>query len=106
MRITIAVAFAFLVLVSSRPLEAAQGDCGQPVGSGAQPIASDCLFILRAAVGSETCRPDCVCDTNDTDDTTASDALVCLKKAVGQDVGLDCRCPASPADDELQINTY
>ena len=104
MRITIAI--AFLVLVSSRPLEAAQGGCGQPVSSGAQPIASDCLFILRAAVGSETCSPDCVCDTNGTDDTTASDALVCLKRAVGQDVDLDCRCPASPAGDELQINTY
>jgi hypothetical protein len=32
--------------------------------------------------------------------------LVCLKKAVGQDVDLDCRCPVSPVGDEFQVNTY
>jgi len=29
---------------------AANGDCGQPVSNGAAPVATDCLFILNAAV--------------------------------------------------------
>src|SRR5262245_35055727 len=102
----IATALTFFILFSIAPLRAAHGGCGQPVSSGAKPIASDCLFILRSAVGSQTCDPACVCDTNGTDDTTASDALVCLKKAVGQDVDLECRCPVSPVGTELRVNTY
>jgi hypothetical protein len=77
------------------PALAAQGDCGQPVTTGANPAASDCLFILRVAVGSETCSPTCICDTNGSGSVTASDALVCLSKAVGQDVALECACTTS-----------
>jgi hypothetical protein len=62
---------------------------------GQGPTASDCLFILRTAVGSETCSPACVCDPSGDDHTTASDALVCLKKAVGQNVTLNCPCGSS-----------
>jgi hypothetical protein len=66
--------------------------CSQPVTSGANPTASDCLFILKTAVGSETCSPACICDVNSSANVTASDALTCLKKAVGQSVTLDCPC--------------
>jgi uncharacterized protein YkwD len=71
---------------------AAQGDCSQPVSSGANPTASDCLFVLRTAVGSETCSPACVCNANGDAGVSASDALFCLKKAVGEDVTLNCPC--------------
>jgi hypothetical protein len=67
--------------------------CAQPVSDGNAPVASDCLFILRTAVGTADCDPGCVCDPNGSDTITASDALVCLKKAVGQSVTLDCPCP-------------
>ncbi|HEY2773720.1 MAG TPA: choice-of-anchor tandem repeat NxxGxxAF-containing protein [Candidatus Binatia bacterium] len=67
--------------------------CGEPVTTGGSPKASDCLFILKVAVGSETCTPeDCVCNVNGDNHTTATDALLCLKKAVGQDVTLNCPC--------------
>ena len=71
--------------------------CGQPVTSGAKPTASDCLYILRTAVGTETCTPECICDVNAAGGVTASDALLCLRKAVGQDVTLDCgaACPVT-----------
>ena len=72
---------------------AALGDCGQPVTNGTTPTAADCLFILKAAVGTETCEPSCVCDTNNLAAITAADALLCLKKAVGQDILLTCPTP-------------
>ena len=70
--------------------------CGRPVTTGASPTATDCLYILRCSVGTQTCTPECICDVNATSTITATDALVCLKKAVGQDVTLDCGpgCPA------------
>jgi hypothetical protein len=52
------------------------------------------LFILRTAVGAATCAPSCVCDVNGDSSETATDALVCLKKAVGQAVELNCPCGA------------
>jgi hypothetical protein len=74
---------------------AAQGDCSQPVTGGAAPMASDCLFILRAAVGSEQCAPECICAPKGALPVTATDALICLKKAVGQAVALTCACAAT-----------
>src|SRR6185503_5248473 len=71
---------------------AAQGDCSQPVSAGAAPSASDCLFILKVAVGAQTCAPACICDPSGGGGTSASDALLCLKKAVGQGVTLNCPC--------------
>jgi len=53
------------------------------------PTASDALFTLRAATGSESCA-DCDCDVNNDTNVTASDALLILKAAVGQDVDLVC----------------
>lgn len=66
--------------------------CSTPATSGPNPTASDCLFILRAAVGTSTCSPECICDVNAAGGITATDALLCLKKAVGQDVALNCPC--------------
>lgn len=64
--------------------------CGQPVTDGDKPTVTDCLYILKAGVGSTTCTPECLCDVNASDAITAGDALLCLRKAVGQDVVLDC----------------
>jgi hypothetical protein len=71
---------------------AALNDCSQPVTNGLRPTATDCLFILKAAVGAETCNPECICAPKGTLPITATDALVCLKYAVGQPVGLNCPC--------------
>lgn len=73
---------------------AAQGDCAQPISSGSGPSASDCLFILKAAVGSVVCSPACICDPDNNGRTSAVDALMCLKVAVGQPIPLMC-CQAT-----------
>ena len=51
--------------------------------------ASDGLFMLRAGIGLETC-PTCVCDVDGSGAVTATDALVALKIAVGQQIELAC----------------
>jgi hypothetical protein len=71
---------------------AALGDCGQPLSNGSKPNATDCLHVLKAAVGVTSC--DCVCDTNGSGTLLASDALLCLRVAVGQPLELECDCPA------------
>jgi hypothetical protein len=73
--------------------------CGDPIaivaGSGlGGPIdglitATDALFILRAAVGSEVCDV-CVCDADGSGLVAATDALVALRAATGQQVTLAC----------------
>jgi len=94
-----AVELAFVVLASGLllPLPAwpAEGDCSQPVSSGAVPSVSDCLFILRTAVGISTCDPACICAPKGTLPISAADALLCLKKSVGQNVTLSCPCEAT-----------
>jgi len=70
--------------------------CGQPVTSGSNPTATDCLYILKTAVGAQACTPECLCDVNAAGGVTASDALLCLKKAVGQNVTLDCGSACIP----------
>jgi hypothetical protein len=82
--------YVFTVAFVAGVAEAQQ--CAQPVTSGANPTASDCLYILKTAVGSQTCAPECVCAPKGTLPTTAVDALLCLKKAVGQGVTLNCPC--------------
>jgi hypothetical protein len=66
--------------------------CSLPVTEGPTPKASDCLFILGAGVGSRTCTPVCICDTDASGAISASDALRCLRAAVGQPVTIDCPC--------------
>ena len=74
---------------------AAHLDCGQPFTNGTKPVASDCLFILRASIGNETCTPECICDTDGNSSTSASDALRCLLVAVSNPNGtLACDCPS------------
>jgi hypothetical protein len=70
--------------------------CGDPVGDpnesteGTGTVAAgDALFVLRSAVGGIPC-PLCTCDVNDSAGVTATDALLVLKVAVGQNTTLDC----------------
>lgn len=72
--------------------DAANGDCAQPVSSGAGPVASDCLYILRTAVGTVTPAKLCVTRPAGGSVTRASDALRCLSYSVGQPVVIDCPC--------------
>ncbi len=92
----VAAVAATAILIVSGAAFAAQGDCSQPVSSGTNPTASDCLFILKAAVGAVQCTlgtpPGCVCEPTGGNRIVATDALLCLKKAVGQGVTLNCPC--------------
>ena len=92
LRITVASAFMALVPVAAT---AGQGQCSQPVSTGSKPAATDCLHILRAAVELETCTPECLCAPSGSLPITATDALACLKIAVGSaQAATDCPCPA------------
>ena len=66
--------------------------CSQPVTSGPTPVATDCLFILQAVVGSQTCSPECICAPTGTLPPKATDALLCLKVSVGENIPLQCPC--------------
>jgi hypothetical protein len=94
-------------ILFSKPaiLESAQGDCAQPVTSGSSPGATDCLFILRAAVGSVTCDPACICAPGGSLPTTATDSLVCLEAAVGETVTLSCPCDVPQEGDDFNDNS-
>jgi hypothetical protein len=94
---------AFALLLAWQPIAAqgAMGDCSQPFTSGDSPSVTDCLFILKVAVGSETCSPECICAPSGTLPTTATDALVCLRKAVGQPIALQCPCDGLPNGDDF-----
>jgi hypothetical protein len=67
-------------------------NCAQPVSGGPMPTATDCLFILNAAVRVTTCSPECICAPSGTLPISATDALICLNKSVGVDVPLNCPC--------------
>lgn len=85
-----ACALAVLVgLAAAGVATAAKGDCGQPVSTDSGPNASDCSAVLKASVGSAVCA-ECICDINGSASLTTTDALLCLKKAVGQNVALKC----------------
>ncbi len=66
--------------------------CAQPLTSGPSPTATDCLFILKTAVGLTSCSPACICAPKGTLPPTATDALFCLKRAVGSPIALNCPC--------------
>jgi hypothetical protein len=79
---------------SSTTTTLAADACGDPVPdapatSSALVTASDALFILRAAVGSESCGL-CVCDVDTSGAVAASDALAVLQFAVGIDISMSC----------------
>jgi hypothetical protein len=73
--------------------------CGRPVTSvaiytaePAAPSASDCLYVLGAAVGLIDCNPFCICDLAHPAGVSATDALVCTRAAVAGTVDLTCSC--------------
>lgn len=68
------------------------GDCAQPVTTGPDPVATDCLFILNVAVGIGECDPGCICELNATPPITSTDALICLNGVVGLVTELTCSC--------------
>ncbi len=84
---------------------AAKGDCSQPASNGSVPAASDCLYILKVAVGSLTCTPACICAPKGTLPTSTSDALLCLRKSVGQPAQLKCPCSTVPIGDDFNDNS-
>jgi hypothetical protein len=88
-----------LLLLWPGAVQAAKGACSQPTSAGSQPVASDCLFILRTSVGSSSCGPACICAPTGSLPTVSSDALLCLRASVGQQVELDCPCQVPIADD-------
>ena len=106
------VAFVFVglaALVASGASLAAQGDCGQPQSNGPNPVATDCLFILNAAVQVTTCNPTCICDINGSGgNPNATDALVCLNVAVGVPGLLNCDCgqPVTPPKDACSVGEF
>ena len=66
------------------------------MSDGETPLATDCLFVLDAAVGLTTCTPECVCAPKGALPVSATDALVCLNAAVGAAVELHCPCGPFP----------
>jgi hypothetical protein len=94
--IVLALSTAALLLVAGvGDAGAALGDCGQPRAGG--PVATDALEILATAVGASNCGgfDPCICDVNSSGDATASDALIVLRKAVGENLSLFCPCPVT-----------
>ncbi len=64
--------------------------CGKPTnGPTPNPTTTDALFALGSAVGPRTCDLR-VCDVNDSGTLSTTDALIILKKAVGQSIELTC----------------
>jgi hypothetical protein len=100
-----AVALIVGFLAGPQSVVAAQGDCSQPLSSGLNPVASDCLFILGVAVNLQACTPQpCVCDPTGDGSTTASDALRCLNKAVAEPVTLLCPCDTTTSSTTTMPN--
>ena len=102
-----AILAALLVVspLASVVASAAQGDCSQPLSNGSVPVASDCLYILNAAVLIQTCTPQCICAPSGELPISATDALVCLQKAVGFAVTLECPCSGSGTTSSTALET-
>lgn len=63
-------------------------ECGDPNNDN-KTTSGDALLILKGAVGSGVC-PQNVCDVNFTMSVTTTDALVVLRRSVGQSISLTC----------------
>ncbi len=83
---------------------AAQGDCGQPVSNGPNPVASDALNALSAAVGLVSCDLS-ICDVNCNGTITAPDALSILNVAVSLPVEGFCECGPTTTGPTLDTTT-
>jgi subtilisin family serine protease len=71
---------------------AAAPRCAAPVSGAETATSTDCLFILRVAVGVASCEPACICAPSGALPTRATDALLCLRTAVGLGGELNCPC--------------
>ncbi|MFT4571777.1 MAG: hypothetical protein ACI91F_002673, partial [Candidatus Binatia bacterium] len=100
---TTALLIAASVGMAPGTAQALLGDCSQPQTTGVNSVATDCLFILRAAVGASTCTEPCICDTSGDGRTSATDALFCLLSSVGADIDLNCTCGGRV---DLQADKY
>ena len=83
--------FLACVLVPTRDARAGLV-CASPLRLTVPPAATDCLFILRSAVGASQCYPSCACDPDGSGNVASSDALACLMSSVGRAAVLDCLC--------------
>jgi cysteine-rich repeat protein len=94
---SIAIAFAAMMLaLAASPSRATPADCGHPTSRGTSaPSATDALFVLRAAVGAEACKP-CVCDADASGLIAATDALAILRRAIGLGPVLVCGSVCEP----------
>src|SRR5688572_12988172 len=82
--------FSLAIGAAPAHAEAPRRACGTSDGSAREPVASDSLFVLRAAVGiSGTCGH-CLCDVNDSGGIGAADALAVLRRAVDGQTPLPC----------------
>jgi len=68
--------------------------CGDP-DDDRRITAEDALFILRSAVGIETCHPS-LCDIDGDGSISAQDARRALRAAVGLPVEITCTPPPAP----------
>jgi len=78
--------------------------CAQPLSNGALPNATDCLYILQAAVFIRTCDPACECAPKGALPPSATDALICLKAATGQPVTLNCPPPCGTTTTTIPVS--
>ncbi|MBI5503725.1 MAG: hypothetical protein HY899_02915 [Deltaproteobacteria bacterium] len=98
-----AASLAQPALVAADPM-----DCGQPASGGAKPTVSDCLAILKSAVGQDVrgcADKPCICDVNGDGNITAGDALLCLGFSVGWPVLLNCKCTTGAACTSAELTT-
>jgi len=97
---TIALSALILSTACARVAAAAPGDCAAPTAADRLINSTQCLFILKAAVGTETCpTPVCSCDPSGDGIISASDALRCLKAALGIAIVLACPPPCGVTGD-------
>jgi hypothetical protein len=89
------------LIVGSARVAMAEPSCATPVSHGELPIAADCLFILRAAIGAATCIPECACSPTGGETISATDALLCMRAAVGQPFLPACDCPPTTTSTTL-----
>jgi hypothetical protein len=100
----IAVVFVATLTIPARFAAADLGDCLQPISTGVSPVASDCLFVLQAAVGQRTCEPACICAPRGTSPPVATDALVCLQFVVSGMPEPACPCGGSTTTTTLEVS--
>jgi hypothetical protein len=79
--------------------------CAAPVTGLPLPSATDCLFILGAAVGTDACETECLCAPKGSLPVSATDALLCLRAAVGEAVLLDCPCGSTSTSTSTSTTT-